>query len=219
MYVDQRVVDLSRVIGADDLLLSHYVNGTKENDSKFLNYDQIVAVFIPSKSIFVEFVCLVLCSFLIGLVLQLAVKRRIAFDIYCMNFLNLSDRILRKPRSPLSYLLLFNLLFFFLTKHIVANNINVNKVVVNKEVLLYDVHKIVETDKKFCLLMRNKDSDLFEQSYPGTLAHFLWYNKTRDPNHPCFLIDENGLNSQLSNFYIIGIRLHHAVLRNFISIN
>lgn len=217
MYVDPRVVDMSRVFAADDLLLSHYINGTKETNSKFLNYDQIVDIFVPSKSIFFEFVCLVLCSFLFGLTLQLMRKRRrrIPFDVYCINFFHLSDRILRQPRSPLSYLLLFNLLFFFLTKHFLANHINVNKVVVNKEVLLYDIPKIIETDKEICLLMRNKDSDYWEQSNPGSLAHILFYNKTRDPNHPCIIFDGNGLNSQLSNFFLVGILLHHATLSKF----
>lgn len=211
-YVDPSVVDMSRVFGCDDLLLSHFVNGTKEKNPKFV--DQIVDVFVPSKSLFVGFVGLVFASFLIGFALLLVIKksRPISFNNYCMNFIFQSDKILRGRRSPLSYLLLFNLLFFFLTKHVVSNNIQTNRVVVDKDILLHDIQKIVETDMEFCLLLRNKDSDYFEQSNPGTLAHLLFYNKTRDLNHPCIMFTETGLNMKLSNFFLVGILLHQAIM-------
>ena len=216
MYVDTSVVDLSKVIGYEDLLLSHFVNGTKEKSPKFANYNQVVDMFVPSKSIFVEFVCLMLGSFLFGLALLKLLKksRPITLETYCMNFVYLADRLMKEPRSPFSYLLLFNLFFFFLTKNFLTNNIKSERVVVNKEVLLYDEDKIVRTDWEFCLLMRNKDSDYFEQSNPGTLAHLLFYNKTRDLNVPCVMFDSNGLNMNLSNFFLVGILLHQAVLSN-----
>lgn len=60
--------------------------------------------------------------------------------------------------------------------------------------------------------MRNKDSDYFELSEPGTLPNLLFYNKT-NPNDPCILFTEKGLNQKLSNFFLIGIQLHMPVLR------
>lgn len=210
MLVDPDKVDITNVFEATDWLLGHYINVTSKKESSFLNYNHMIDTFVPSNFLLIEFISLVFLSFLIGSFLTIR-KKETDYKNYLFNFLHFSDEIVRKKPSSLSLLLLFNILFLFLTKQFLASNIKTSKVIVDREFLIFKDSKVYTTTMNCCFLQQNKDTDYFKFSKPGTIPYFIYNNKT-NPKNPCVMFDQKGLRTN-TNFFLLGIRLHMAVLR------
>ena len=132
MVIDPDVLKLSRVVGTEDFLIGHFVSETLTKQEKVLNFKQIADIFIPSKSLFIEFASLIALSFFVGLLILFLVNRQnlkpnITVRTYWLNFFHFNDTLLKKPFSPLGILLLFKIFNLFLTKQFLSSNIKTSK--------------------------------------------------------------------------------------------
>ena len=143
----------------------------------------------------------------------------LSYKLIYLNALHIRDDLLGNSLEGLSCFkiaLLFNLLFLFFVKQILENNINTSKIIVNKEVLIYDEKKIYTTNLRCCWMAKNQFIEYFKGSLRGSLAHFVYYNKT-DLNRPCYLTEENNVFNHFDNYFVISYKYRIDIYMRIIS--
>ena len=176
----------------------------------------MIEIFVPSFCFFEFYIFSILCSWIFSFALFFLARKLTqnfySFDFFLLNLLRLQHRLI-KSASPLSLVLVFNLIFFFLLKNIIATTIKTNSVVVDKEGLLYSEDKIRSSKlNPACYVDDSKDIDFLRYSVNGTISHFLYHERT-DPNNLCIFFKKNLEND--AKFFIV-ITYYHLFVRIFL---
>lgn len=146
-FINQDLVDLSNVVFSQDIVLGHFID-EKSNRTSAIDLKILKNIFMPSLEFLVEYLALILFSFIFVVILRFGLKKTVKIFNFFYGVLSEhpSDASLRRCSSA-GQLFLCNLLFLFFVKQILTNNVNTQKIVVDIENLLDSKEKIYKTKK------------------------------------------------------------------------